>query len=99
MKKTYLPLLFLVSIYLIISASSTVLAQESINFSFERTGPNHSVLVLPLWHPVIKELEQNDSLDSNIVLGFKNYPTNLYLVRQNLYLVRNNSTFGSFLGA
>ena len=54
MKKTYLPLLFLVSIYLIISASSTVLAQESINFSFERTGPNHSVFVLPLWHPVIK---------------------------------------------
>jgi hypothetical protein len=72
MKKTYLPLLFLVSIYLIVSTSSTVLAQESINFSFERTGPNHSVLVLPLWHPVIKELEQNDSLDSNIVLGFKN---------------------------
>ena len=29
-----------------------------IDFSFEKTGPNHSVLVLPVWHPVIKELQE-----------------------------------------
>ena len=41
-----------------------------IDFSFEKTGPNHSVLVLPVWHPVIKELQELDSLPVGMVLGF-----------------------------
>ena len=72
MKKSYLSLFFLFSISLVSSVDAVILAQDTIDFSFERTGPNHSVLVLPLWHPVITELQQSDSLGSEMVLGFKN---------------------------
>ena len=41
-----------------------------VDFSFEKTAPNHSVLVLPVWHPVIKQLEDLDSIPSGMVLGF-----------------------------
>lgn len=46
-------------------------AQSSVDFTFNRTGPNHSVLVLPNWHPVIKEMQQLDSIPSDIFLGFQ----------------------------
>ena len=72
MKKTYLSLYFLFSICLVSSLNAVIIAQDTIDFSFERTGPNHSVLVLPLWHPVITELQQSDSLAPEMVLGFKN---------------------------
>ncbi len=72
MKKTYLSLFFLIAICLVSSINATILAQDTISFSFERTSPNHSVLSLPLWHPVVKELQLNDSLSANMVLGFKN---------------------------
>jgi len=72
MKKVYLSLFFLFAISLVSSLNADVSAQDTLDFSFERTGPNHSVLVLPLWHPVIKELQQRDSLDSKMILGFKN---------------------------
>ena len=72
MKKAYLSLFFLLTISLVSSVYAQILAQDTIRFSFERTGPNHSVLALPLWHPVIKNLQLNDSLDTDMVLGFKN---------------------------
>ena len=72
MKKTYLSLFFLFAIFLVSSLDAVIIAQDTIDFSFERTGPNHSVLVLPLWHPVISKLQESDSLDPEMVLGFKN---------------------------
>ena len=53
-----------------IPSKSGVYGQNFIDFSFEKTGPNHSVLVLPVWHPVIKELQELDSLPSGMILGF-----------------------------
>lgn len=70
MNKTYCKLLFLVVICLVSALNTGVYAQNKIDFSFERTGPNHSVLVLPIWHPVIKELEERDSIPADMVLGF-----------------------------
>jgi len=70
--KIYLSSLFYLVIYMITNLSSVLFAQSTIDFSFERTGPNHSVLVLPLWHPVIKQLQQNDSLPPDMILGFEN---------------------------
>ena len=58
--------------YLFLVLKSDMYAQQTIDFSFEKTGPNHSVLVLPTWHPVIKELELRDSLPKDFVLGFQN---------------------------
>jgi hypothetical protein len=72
MKKTYLSLFFLFAIFLVSSLNAVIVAQDTIDFSFERTGPNHSVLVLPLWHPVISKLQESDSLDPEMILGFKN---------------------------
>ena len=57
---------------LFLVSKSDMYAQQTIDFSFEKTGPNHSVLVLPTWHPVIKELELRDSLPKDFVLGFQN---------------------------
>lgn len=70
--KTYLISLFYLVIYLVTNLNSVLFAQSTIDFSFERTGPNHSVLVLPLWHPVIKQLQLNDSLPPEMILGFEN---------------------------
>jgi len=61
-------LLFTLSFF--IGSKSVIYGQNLIDFSFEKTGPNHSVLVLPEWHPVIKELQQLDSLPAGMVLGF-----------------------------
>ena len=60
----------LIFLCFILSSESVVYAQNSIDFSFEKTGPNHSVLVLPVWHPVIKQLQQLDSIPADMVLGF-----------------------------
>tara|TARA_A100001015_G_scaffold312721_1_gene418467 strand:+ start:502 stop:1047 length:546 start_codon:yes stop_codon:yes gene_type:complete len=46
-------------------------AQDLIDFSFEKTGPNHSVLILPTWHPVLKELKKKQTPSSDLVFGFK----------------------------
>ena len=54
----------------IICSESGLYGQNNIDFSFEKTGPNHSVLVLPVWHPVIKQLQQVDSLPAGMILGF-----------------------------
>lgn len=62
--------MLLIVLSFFISSKSGVYGQNSIDFSFEKTGPNHSVLVLPVWHPVIKELQQLDSLPTGMVLGF-----------------------------
>ena len=53
-----------------IDSKSGVYGQNLIDFSFEKTGPNHSVLVLPTWHPVITELQELDSIPTGMVLGF-----------------------------
>ena len=70
MKRIYCSRFLLIFICFILSSESVVYAQNSIDFSFEKTGPNHSVLVLPVWHPVIKELQQLDSIPADMVLGF-----------------------------
>ena len=70
MKRIYYNLFLLTFLCFILSSESVVYAQNSIDFSFEKTGPNHSVLVLPVWHPVIKELQQLDSIPTDMVLGF-----------------------------
>ena len=62
--------LLLIVLGFFIGSESGLYAQNSIDFSFEKTGPNHSVLVLPVWHPVIKELQELDSLPAEMVLGF-----------------------------
>tara|TARA_B100001093_G_scaffold473374_1_gene497229 strand:+ start:1736 stop:2281 length:546 start_codon:yes stop_codon:yes gene_type:complete len=62
--------LLLIVLGFFIDSESGLYAQSSIDFSFEKTGPNHSVLVLPVWHPVIKELQELDSLPAEMVLGF-----------------------------
>ena len=62
--------LLLIVLGFFISSESGLYGQNSIDFSFEKTGPNHSVLVLPVWHPVIKELQELDSLPAEMVLGF-----------------------------
>ena len=62
--------LLLIILSFFISSKSVMYSQNSIDFSFEKTGPNHSVLVLPSWHPVIKELQELDSLSAGMVLGF-----------------------------
>ena len=62
--------LLLIVLGFFISSKSGVYSQNSIDFSFEKTGPNHSVLVLPVWHPVINELQELDSLPTGMVLGF-----------------------------
>jgi len=64
----FIMLLIVMSFF--IYSKSVVYGQDSLDFSFEKTGPNHSVLVLPVWHPVIKELQQLDSLPTGMVLGF-----------------------------
>ena len=61
-------LLFTLSFF--IGSKSVIYGQNLIDFSFEKTGPNHSVLVLPVWHPVIKQLQQLDSIPADMVLGF-----------------------------
>ena len=71
MDKTVNKLLLFIAFCFVITTSTDVFAQQTIDFSFQKTGPNHSVLVLPLWHPVIKELQQNDSLPADWVLGFE----------------------------
>ena len=70
MKRIYCSPFLLIFLCFILSSESVVYAQNSIDFSFEKTGPNHSVLVLPVWHPVIKELQQLDSIPADMVLGF-----------------------------
>ena len=60
----------LIVLSFIICSESGLYGQNTIDFSFEKTGPNHSVLVLPVWHPVIKQLQQVDSLPTGMVLGF-----------------------------
>ncbi len=63
--------LLLIAMSFFICSESDVYGQNSIDFSFEKTGPNHSVLVLPVWHPAIKELQQLDSIPNGMVLGFE----------------------------
>ena len=70
MKRINWCLILLIVLSFFISSKSGVYGQNSIDFSFEKTGPNHSVLVLPVWHPVIKELQELDSLPTGMVLGF-----------------------------
>ena len=70
MKRTNWCHLLLILLSFFIDSKSGVYGQNSIDFSFEKTGPNHSVLVLPTWHPVIKELQELDSLPTGMVLGF-----------------------------
>lgn len=72
MKKTYCKLTHFIVLLLLTAFNSVVYAQETIDFTFERTGPNHSVLALPIWHPVIKELQEKDSIPDGMVLGFEN---------------------------
>ncbi len=71
MKRIYCPFLVFFAFTFFVASNTGVYAQQAIDFSFERTGPNHSVLVLPIWHPVIKELQQLDSLPSGMILGFQ----------------------------
>ena len=71
MNKTYCIPFLIATIFCFSSSSAVVYAQSSIDFSFNRTGPNHSVLVLPIWHPVIKEMQQLDDLPSDFILGFE----------------------------
>ena len=70
MKRIYCSFFLLIILCFFLSSESVVYAQKSIDFSFEKTGPNHSVLVLPVWHPVIKELQQRVSIPTDMVLGF-----------------------------
>ena len=70
MKKNCYNFFLLIILCFFIGSKSVVYSQNFIDFSFEKTGPNHSVLVLPVWHPVIKELQQRDSIPSEMVLGF-----------------------------
>ena len=62
--------LLLIVLSFFIGSESVLYSQNFIDFSFKKTGPNHSVLVLPVWHPVIKELQDLDSLPAEMVLGF-----------------------------
>tara|TARA_B100001057_G_scaffold159572_1_gene160236 strand:+ start:1842 stop:2387 length:546 start_codon:yes stop_codon:yes gene_type:complete len=62
--------LLLIVLSFFICSESGLYGQNYIDFTFEKTGPNHSVLVLPVWHPVIKELQELDSLSAEMVLGF-----------------------------
>lgn len=71
MKKTYCNLTGMILLFLLTAFNSVIYAQQSIDFTFKRTGPNHSVLALPIWHPVIKTLQENDSIPSEVVLGFE----------------------------
>ena len=71
MKKIFYKSLFFLVFCFATCLNTDLFAQQTIDFSFQKTGPNHSVLVLPLWHPVIKELQQNDSLPADWVLGFE----------------------------
>ena len=70
MKRIYCSFFLLTILCFFLSSESVLYAQKSIDFSFEKTGPNHSVLVLPIWHPVIKELQERDSIPTDMVLGF-----------------------------
>ena len=71
MKRINCCCLLLIILSFFIGSKSVIYSQNSIDFSFEKTGPNHSVLVLPSWHPVIKELQQLDSIPASMVLGFE----------------------------
>lgn len=71
MEKTFKKLLLFLVLFVVTCLSADVYAQQTIDFSYQKTGPNHSVLALPLWHPVIKELEQRDSLPEDMILGFE----------------------------
>jgi hypothetical protein len=71
MNKTYCMPFLIAAIFCFSSSSAVVHAQSVVDFSFNRTGPNHSVLVLPIWHPVIKEMQQLDDLPSDFILGFE----------------------------
>jgi len=70
MKRIYCNLFVLLVLCAIVSSNTAIYAQQVLDFSFQKTGPNHSVLALPTWHPVIKELKQQDSLPSDMILGF-----------------------------
>ncbi len=70
MKRICYSFFFFTTVYFFLGLHTVVYSQNYIDFSYEKTGPNHSVLVLPQWHPVIKELEQRDSLPPSMVLGF-----------------------------
>lgn len=71
MNRTYSKLLLFLVCCMAIGLNTDTYAQQKIDFSFEKTGPNHSVLALPMWHPVIKELQQRDSIPEGMVLGFE----------------------------
>ena len=70
MKRTNWCHLLWILLSFFIDSKSGVYGQNYIDFSFEKTGPNHSVLVLPTWHPVITELQELDSIPTGMVLGF-----------------------------
>ena len=70
MKRIIWCTLLLITLSFINDSESVIYGQNVVDFSFEKTGPNHSVLVLPVWHPVIKQLEDLDSIPSGMVLGF-----------------------------
>ena len=67
MNKTYCMPFLIAAIFCFSSSSAVVHAQSVVDFSFNRTGSNHSVLVLPIWHPVIKEMQQLDDLPSDFI--------------------------------
>tara|TARA_Y100000589_G_C27184175_1_gene642023 strand:- start:856 stop:1401 length:546 start_codon:yes stop_codon:yes gene_type:complete len=70
MKRIIWCTLLLITLSFFNDSESVIYGQNVVDFSFEKTGPNHSVLVLPVWHPVIKQLEDLDSIPSGMVLGF-----------------------------
>jgi hypothetical protein len=69
-KINYIRVLFLIA-FSANSLDSVIYAQNSIDFSFNRTGPNHSVLALPIWHPVIKQMQEQGSIPEGVFLGFQ----------------------------
>jgi hypothetical protein len=71
MKRICYPIIFFFVVAFFVASKTGIYAQQAIDFSFERTGPNHSVLALPMWHPVITELQQLDTLPAGMVLGFQ----------------------------
>ena len=70
MQRIFDHVIFLLLFCVITCVKVTSTAQNLIDFSFEKTGPNHSVLVLPTWHPVLAELQKKESLTSEMVFGF-----------------------------
>jgi len=72
MKIFYCPILAFFALFVFVCSKTEAYAQQVVDFSYERTRPNHSVLALPIWHPVIKKIQQSDSIPSDVVLGFQN---------------------------